>query len=250
MKTRSKALLLSLCAIALVASTVFGTLAYLTDTHSAINTFTVGNVNIELDEAAVTPDGAEIPDAERVKENAYHLLPGHTYVKDPTVTVLSGSEESYVRMVVTVDFGTNLPDAWLKQNLDNIFTGFDAENWTRAKKTVTDMTDAEVAVEGAQITNTKIVYEYRHNTTVKGQIPEVVNGQATGSFVAGDNKLTPLFTGIAIPGEWTNEQIALFQNMVITVKADAIQANLTNEITDVEKAWEAFDKQYTPAEGN
>lgn len=36
-----------------------------------------------------------------MKTNEYHLLPGHTYTKDPTVTVKTGSDASYVRMKVT-----------------------------------------------------------------------------------------------------------------------------------------------------
>ncbi len=37
-----KSILVLLCVFTLVAASVFGTLAYLTDTHSATNTFTVG----------------------------------------------------------------------------------------------------------------------------------------------------------------------------------------------------------------
>lgn len=44
MKTRSKALLLTLCAVLLVAASVLGTMAYLTSTDEVTNTFTVGQV--------------------------------------------------------------------------------------------------------------------------------------------------------------------------------------------------------------
>ena len=36
------------------------------------------------------------PGAARVKGNAYHLLPGHTYTKDPTVHVQANSEDSFI----------------------------------------------------------------------------------------------------------------------------------------------------------
>lgn len=101
MKTRSKALLLTLCAVLLVAATIFGTMAYLTSTDTVTNTFTVGKVNIKLDEAKANPDGSLVANADRVKANSYKLLPGHTYNKDPMVTVLGGSESSYVKMTVT-----------------------------------------------------------------------------------------------------------------------------------------------------
>lgn len=57
MKTKSKALLLTLCAVLLVAASVMGTMAYLTSTDKVENTFTVGNVKITLDEAKVNTDG-------------------------------------------------------------------------------------------------------------------------------------------------------------------------------------------------
>ena len=94
MKTRSKALLLSLCAVLLVAATIFGTMAYLTSSDKVENTFTVGNVKIKLDEAKVNTDGTPVEGADRVHENSYKLLPGHTYTKDPTVTVEKGSESA------------------------------------------------------------------------------------------------------------------------------------------------------------
>lgn len=98
MKTKSKALLLTLCAVLLVAASVMGTMAYLTSTDEVNNTFTVGNVKITLDEAKVNIDGTPVTPAERVKANEYKLLPGHTYTKDPTVTVKAVSESSYVRI--------------------------------------------------------------------------------------------------------------------------------------------------------
>ena len=57
MKTKSKALLMTLCAVLLVAASVLGTMAYLTSTDEVENTFTVGNVKIALDEAKVNADG-------------------------------------------------------------------------------------------------------------------------------------------------------------------------------------------------
>lgn len=96
MKKKTKALMLVLCAVLLVTASVLGTMAYLTSTDQVVNTFTVGKVAITLDEAKVDPDGTAVTPAERVKENAYHLLPGHTYTKDPTVHVQANSEDSFI----------------------------------------------------------------------------------------------------------------------------------------------------------
>ena len=79
MKTRNKALLLTFGAVLLVAASVLGTLAYLTSTDKVVNTFTVGNVKITLDEADVKTDGTYKENQEtRVEANEYHLLPGHS----------------------------------------------------------------------------------------------------------------------------------------------------------------------------
>lgn len=57
MRTKTKALTLSLCAVLLVVTTVFATMAYLTSQDSVNNTFTVGKVEITLDEAQVNDYG-------------------------------------------------------------------------------------------------------------------------------------------------------------------------------------------------
>ena len=96
MKKKTKALMLVLCAVLLVTASVLGTMAYLTSQDEVVNTFTVGKVAITLDEAKVNADGIAVTPAERVKQNAYHLLPGHGYTKDPTVHVQANSEDSFI----------------------------------------------------------------------------------------------------------------------------------------------------------
>lgn len=79
----------SLCA-AIGATAIAGTLAYFTDTKEAVNTFTVGDLGIVLDE----PNWVE--------QNALDVVPGRTVAKDPGVTIEAGSVASYVRVVVTM----------------------------------------------------------------------------------------------------------------------------------------------------
>lgn len=236
MKTRSKALLLSLCAVLLVAASVLGTMAYLTDSETVTNTFTVGQVHLTLDEAKVNPMGQPLDEngkapgeegynsdklAPRWKpttedsEQEYHLLPGHSYTKDPTVTVVAGSEESYVRMMVAVSFKEALTSEQLATNLDSIFAGYKVDKWIREDKIIGD--DQKT-----------ITYEYRYYTAVDAS-------NATEGV-----KLEPLFTAINVPGEYTNEQIAFLGGMNITVEAHAIQAS---GFETVDAAWDAFDNQ-------
>ena len=211
-----KALLVVACALLLVAASVFGTMAYLTSTDTVTNTFTVGKVAIKLDEAKVDADGKPVANAERVKENSYKLLPGHTYTKDPTVTVEAGSEASYVRQMVTVTFDKVLTDAQLATQLDGIFTGYDA-NWVRNDKKVETMTKDGVKY-------TVITYEYRYKDKV--------------AATTTDTKLPALFTGIKVPETWTNETLAAFGNIEINIVAHAIQAD---GFANADAAWAAFN---------
>lgn len=107
MKTRTKVLLLTLCAALLVCATVLATMAFLTDTAEVKNTFTVGNVDITLDEAKVTVYG-KADGTDRVIENDYKLIPGKTYTKDSTVTVATGSEDCYLFVKVENDIANAL----------------------------------------------------------------------------------------------------------------------------------------------
>ena len=100
-KTR-KPLITAMCALVLALG-VNATYAWLTDTTDTVtNTFTVGKVEIALDESATDAYGVVDQDAARKdgsqdKEgNSYKLIPGHTYVKDPTVHVLADSEKCWL----------------------------------------------------------------------------------------------------------------------------------------------------------
>ena len=107
MNTKTKALILAFCAVLLVVTTVFVTMAFLTSEDSVQNTFTFGHVSIVLDEADVDTDGKVEAGADRtstegrVDANEYHLMPGHTYVKDPTVHVGSTSEDCWLFVKLT-----------------------------------------------------------------------------------------------------------------------------------------------------
>ena len=71
-----------LAIVLVVALSVAGTYAYLTSKTATItNTFTVGNVKIDLAETTGTE---------------YQLIPGKVHKKDPVVTVKGGSEKCYL----------------------------------------------------------------------------------------------------------------------------------------------------------
>lgn len=212
MKTRSKALLLALCAVLLVTASVLGTMAYLSSQDAVTNTFTVGSVAITLDEAKVEPDGTPVAGADRVKENSYKLLPGHVYDKDPMVTLLAGSETSYVKMTVTVNKANELDAIFAPSGADltSIFNGYDSATWI-AKGDTKDAT-----------ANTR-TYEFWYK-------------EAVGAPTA-DVELDALFDSITVPGTITKEQLATIEGMTITVNAYAIQAD---GFENADEAWAAF----------
>lgn len=84
-----KSLLMMMVTICLIAVVGVGaTLAYLTDTTETLtNTFTLGKTDIEIDE----PEWEEPED----------IVPGQEIAKDPTVTVMAKSVDSYVFMSVS-----------------------------------------------------------------------------------------------------------------------------------------------------
>ena len=81
------AALLTFAALTLVVVTVFVTLAFLADSSAVSNTFTVGNVGIDMKETKVDENGEAVEPAEKVDGNSYHLRPNCTYTKDPTIVI-------------------------------------------------------------------------------------------------------------------------------------------------------------------
>ena len=96
MRTKTKALVLALCAVLLVVTTVFVTMAFLTSEDSVQNTFTVGEVTISLDELDVDDSDNDSSTTDRDKANEYKLIPGKNYTKDPTIHVGAKSEPCYL----------------------------------------------------------------------------------------------------------------------------------------------------------
>lgn len=82
-----------------------------------VNTFSAGAISLRLDEAKVDGNG-QASGTERVTQNNYRIAPGAVLDKDPTVTVLSGSEECYVFLYVQNTlppeyFSLDFADAWI-----------------------------------------------------------------------------------------------------------------------------------------
>lgn len=211
---KAKPLVLIVCTVLLAAATVFGTVAYLTDSSEIVNTFTVGRVALKLDEAVVDATGT--PTGGRTETgNEYHLLPGATYTKDPTVSVVKGSEEAYVRMLVKINCASELDAIFAPSGaaLEEIFNGYDASCWLYQ------------GAERDAVENT-MTYEFRYKEKVKPDYDS-------------DLVLDALFDSITVPQDITGEQLATVSELRIIVEAHAIQAI---GFADHDEAWEAFSK--------
>lgn len=142
---KKKILVACLC-VALAVLTIAGTtLAYLTSQDKVTNTFTVGNVAITLDEKDVDDS---TPNAERDKANAYHLMPGGSYVKDPTVHVDPVSE-----------------DSWIFVKVENGISAFEAATAEDGYKTIAD----QITANGwAELTGVTGVYYKSYTKSTAG----------------------------------------------------------------------------------
>ncbi|MBR6134440.1 SipW-dependent-type signal peptide-containing protein [Candidatus Saccharibacteria bacterium] len=204
---------LGIAAIALSA----GTLAYFTDrTDAKTNTFTVGKVNIELNEAEEADWGID----ETTNEPKTKLMPGGVYSKTPVITVEDDSEDAYIFATITLDHARDFITAVL--NLRN--------NPDEAAAVIgegVDTSDVEALfmallpkfVGGFDTNNWEIV-----NAKMEDNAVTFIVADKTGPHSAGES--VTLFESIKLPEELTENTFknTNFDGATITVMAGAIQA--------------------------
>ncbi len=170
-----KVLAVALSLSLVLAIGIAGTLAWLTSTPTAItNTFTVGNLAIEVSEPGWTAAAN------------HKLYPGAVLAKDPTVTVTANSEKAYVFIKLDVD-----PDiaAIATLNMNNTWTA------------VTGKTGVYYKVVDASATNTVLPALF---TTV------TVSNTATNTQIAAAADGTIVVTAYAIQFEGFADAAAAF----------------------------------------
>lgn len=197
-------------ALVMVAGiSVAGTLAFLTDDTDLVkNTFTVGNVNITLDEANVDKKDAEGVDNSSVARdtaNTYKLIPGSTYDKDPIVHVTKDSEPCWV----IVDVNNGLGDAEAAVTEDSLGTIADqitANGWTKKG-------------------------DYYYMEVNQEDLDEVEDGKTLDLTV---------FTKFAIKGDLEDATYEDLADAEITIKAFAIQS----EGVSIDQAYTQIPEDY------
>lgn len=190
MKARSKALLLTLCAVMLMAASVLGTVAYLTDqTDAVVNTFTVGSIFdddedsgiVLLEHEAVDPDGDGVYalNTKEVSANTYVVYPGVNLPKDPFVRVTGLNAQAYLfvevvdntcsALTVTVDTAKWTATTLTGQNGGTVYVY--AVNGGKLTQDLTDtciLADNKIDVADAQISDPGTVTFYAYIVQASG----------------------------------------------------------------------------------
>lgn len=131
-----KVFALVLAAALVLGAGIGGTLAWLTDkTDPITNTFTVGDINIELTE---TTGGTS---------KQFKMVPGNQIAKDPKVTVKAGSEACW--LFVKIDKSTNF-DTYLTYEVDTSV-------WTKLEGVTETVYYREVAAATSDTTYSVLV---------------------------------------------------------------------------------------------
>ena len=208
--------ILILALVLLAVMTAGATLAYFTDQHEAVNTFTVGNLKINLTEEWNPEDGED-------------MTPGDTVIKEPIVTALSG--DSYMRLLMTfIDSDTNQKIPYGSARWNKIYATLVYDpNKTHvipgdkyAESDITGMIsggmiaryNTSLYFQGAVVADT--VHYYYKNVSA-------VSPRSQNIFYEGD--VAPFITNVVIPNDWDEADIAILGEYKITFKAEAIQSS-------------------------
>lgn len=115
--------IISLCLVLVLALIAIGgaTMAYFTDEDQQVNTFTIGNIDIKVDEkgyvwdqSANDGEGGYVSDAFSWGKNGFtfsNLMPSYIISKRPWVENMSKRNDAYVRVAITVNNYTKINEA-------------------------------------------------------------------------------------------------------------------------------------------
>lgn len=224
-KNSSKKMFVALLAIALlIGCTIGGTIAWLMDsTETVTNTFTVGDVNIELKEHDLKSDGT-LDTTEVSSEDTYKIVPGTNQPKDPFVTVKAKSEDCYVFVQV--------------QEVNNVAAKDDSDNVTH--KYVTWAIDDSVWTKLAENADTGVTTYYATTSYITDTADKTYNVLKDQKVSYGDeltkDMIEKLYT--VTDGKVDVGTVDAEKQPKLIFKAFAVQAEAATTAAD---AWDKID---------
>ena len=266
-----------LCVALLAIAIVGASLAYFTDTDSATNTFTVGNVKIELIESQYHREGNDnsgdktIPDPtntasgmkyvtdghkaftdEEIKEDAttyqadylavkgQNMVPGRGVAKCPYV-VNTGANDAYIRIRVMVPSAANNDFVDVKDG------GVITNQWCSTAFINGEFIDKKgggwdnaPAIDKASVTKDRVTYDVYTFTRKEPLAPGAMTEWNVWNFIGIDKDATSADIQTAINAgaiKTFKTDSSITLTLNVLVEADAIQAE---GFADAAAAWAAF----------
>ncbi|MDO5540167.1 MAG: SipW-dependent-type signal peptide-containing protein [Eubacteriales bacterium] len=238
MKSRNKKIIAAAGMFLLAAAGTGVTLGYLNAGESVVNTFTVGDLKLGLQE----------PEWEPEKGDGQNIFPGYSVYKNPTIKNITpgnnGEQTCYVRMCISIcnGNGEDITDNTALELIKSTLRYDDSYNGTYDQKG-----------EGQKITEGRIpgyslreleklpminpVFAIDESRSSANRIVCNYMGESDrGLFHIGDEAV--LFTDIAIPIHWTGQEMEKAGDFQIIVSAEAIQSA---GFSSQEEAFSALD---------
>ena len=266
-----------LCVALLAIAIVGASLAYFTDTKSATNTFTVGNVKIDLIESKFHREGNDnsgdttIPDPtntasgmkyvtdghkaftdEEIKEDATtyvqeylnvkgsNMVPGRGVAKCPYV-VNTGANDAYIRIRVMVPSAANNDFVAVKDG------GVITNQWCSTAFINGEFIDKKgggwdnaPAIDKASVTKDRVTYDVYTFTRTEPLAPGAMTEWNVWNFIGIDKDATSADIQTAINAgaiKTFKTDSSITLTLNVLVEADAIQAE---GFADAAAAWAAF----------
>lgn len=284
--------IVALCLVVVLALTAVGgaTLAYFTDNDQQDNYFTIGNIDIKVDEYGYVWDksandgkGGYVKDAIKYETGGMtfsNLMPSYIISKRPWVENLSTRNDAYVRVAITVNNYTAINNAIdnvyeaegydddaMNALYDEIFKGWGIEYTKNPIRGSMSKRASEIGVNNNGATLLGIDYvrgvsgQYQSGSEGTSYMEDFYYGSEEGRYYEDAyledgrlyvfylkleaGKTYQLFNGLNIPADFTNEQMAMFQNLHIGIYADAIQTvGFANTTDGAKKAFTALEAEH------
>lgn len=237
-ENRKRMALLSLAAIGVLGVGSFGAYSFFTDQGTIVNDFTTGRVDLQESETNWNPEEPG-PDGQRDGDNLY---PGYTRGKNPTVQNTAGITNNNAWIKATIKFldqnGEQITDEardklifeTLKYDPDGTLQESDGKgNGKYDKATLDALKNINPAFGDAEVAEESEVGKHVF------YLQEVLKSAATPE----EGESVTLFTHIALPTEWTQDELDIMGDYHIEVTFDGIQEMGFDNVNDAMAALNA-----------